>query len=107
MLAVAIGFGLVGAAIGGETGVLGAAGTATAFAVVAAGAVVDGATPANHCLTPLWPAHAPFLVALDVYEPSLQRPVDPEGAAAGTSASTAVDAKRPTIMILATRETFI
>ncbi len=71
------------------------AGAGADAAVVLAG-VGAAAAAANQSFTPLWPAQAPFFVSLDVYEPSLHKPVKPLGAAAGACANAATDVSVPT-----------
>ena len=72
-----------GAAVFVVTGAVFVAEAAGAEAAVAALAAVSavGVFALNQSFTPLWPAHAPAFISLDVYEPSLQRPVEPLGAA--------------------------
>ena len=100
-----VGAATAGVAAGTTAGLI-TAGFVTAGAAIAAGDAVAGlavvgaaagpvaaAAPAaaNQLFTPLWPEHAPLFVAFVVYEPSLQSPVEPAGAAPGACASAAVD----------------
>lgn len=71
------------------------AGEGVAAVPVAGVAGAAAALSANHSFMPLWPLHAPFLVA-PVYEvPSLHRPVAaPAAAGAAVSAKALVESKQ-------------
>jgi hypothetical protein len=63
---------------------------------------VEALSAAYHSLTPLWPWHAPFLLAAELQEPSLHWPVVPAGALAGAAAWTDAETKNPSVIAIET-----
>lgn len=70
------------------------------FAAVDFVAVDEVSAAAYHSLTPLCPWHAPFLLAAEDHEPSLQSPVVPAGAVAGACANAAPQAMKPNVVTI-------
>ena len=88
-------------------GVAAFVGMGVAVAVGAGGGVAPGvgfgsALP-YQSFTPLCPEQAPDLVAPEWYVPSLQSPVDPAGAPAGTCAHAPIDISNPVTTATLTR----
>ena len=81
MFALLEGFG-AGAVAGALVAVAGA-GVGFEAGAEAGAAEEVAALAANQVFTPWCPRHAPFFVAVLVYEPSLHCPVEPAGAPAG------------------------
>lgn len=94
--AAALGAGAAaGAGVGAGLAAGAAAGGVAGFAIGADFFAGAAAEAANQLFTPLWPRHAPDLLDVVAYVPSLQRPVEPAGAPAGACATQSCEIRSP------------